>query len=77
MLYYVQAIYLNELYPLGTIELGSSDPNERIAVSLVEAEFLPDRNVYINVSARRKVVVVTTSNDEPVLILRREDVQVY
>lgn len=76
MNYYVQAICFNSLHPLGTIELGSSDPNKRIATSLVESEFLLDRDVLINVSAKRKVIVVTTTKDEPILILRREDVQV-
>lgn len=76
MLYYVQAICLNELHPLGTIELGSSDPNRRIAMDLFESEYLLDKDVLVNVSAKRKVIFVTTMKDEPILMLRREDVQV-
>lgn len=76
MHYMVQAISLGRLHTLGGIELGESDPNWLIARSLEEREFLLDRKVIINLSKRRKTIVVSTLDDEPILLLRREDVQI-
>ena len=76
MQYLVQAVCLNELVSLGTIELGSSDPNARIIMDLLECEYILDKNVLLAISVRRKVILVSTNEDEPILILRRNDVQI-
>jgi hypothetical protein len=77
MHYSVQAISFEKLHNLGSIELGTSDPSWQIAQDLVAFEFLLDGNVYINLSRRRKTIVVSTDGgDDPILLLRREDVQV-
>jgi len=76
MQYLVQAVCLNELCSLGTIELGSSDPNSRIIMDLLECEYILDKNVLLAISVRRKVILVSTDEDEPILILRRNDVQI-
>jgi len=76
MQYLVQAVCLNELCSLGTIELGSSDPNSRIIMDLLECEYILDKNVLLAISVRRKVILVSTDEDEPILILRRDDLQV-
>ena len=75
MQYLVQAVCLNELCSLGTIELGSSDPNNRIIMDLLECEYILDKNVLLAISVRRKVILVSTDEDEPILILRRDDLQ--
>jgi len=76
MQYLVQAVCLNELCSLGTIELRSSDPNSRIIMDLLECEYILDKNVLLAISVRRKVILVSTNEDEPILILRRNDVQI-